>query len=140
MKSADLSPAGKPEWCEKSFNILSGKMKPTDDDKDCIGSSLHLDYENWSEDKKLEFRSKIRCFPQLHSPHKIRFTSYMTQFGNLVRCLPLINKIKAGANGLNENSYLVTNTFDQEFLLILFKFFEAIKIKIKIFDGNCEIG
>jgi len=140
LKSADNSPTGRPEWCEKSFNILAGKTKPTDDDKDAIGLSLNSNYEKLSEDEKREFRSKIRCFPQLHTPHKIRFTSLVDQLGNLVRCLPLINKIKAGSNGQIDNAHLITNDFDHEFLILLFKFFETIKLKIKIFDGGCDIG
>ena len=57
LKSADNSPTGRPEWGEKSFNILAGKTKPTDDDKDSIGLSLDSNYENLSEDEKREFRT-----------------------------------------------------------------------------------
>ena len=74
LKSADNSPAGRPEWCEKSFNILAGKTKPTDDDKDAIGLSLNSNYEKLSEDEKREFRSRSGVFPSY-----IHHTKYDSQ-------------------------------------------------------------
>ena len=85
LRMADTAQVDRQDWCEKSFNILASKMTPTIADKHTIGSLLNNDYDIWSETDKEKFAQKIRCFPKMHTPNRVRFTSLMEQLENLLR-------------------------------------------------------
>ena len=51
--------------------------------------------------------------------------------------MPLINKI---STELEDERFLIRKSFDHDFLKILYRVLNEVKIKIKIFDGVCPIG
>ena len=116
LRMADTAQVDRQDWCEKSFNILSSKMTPTIADKHTIGSLLNNDYDIWSETDKEKFAQKMK-----------------PGFRNL----PLIDRV---ANEMIDQQFLIRKSFDRDFLKILHRALNILKIKIKIFDGLCPIG
>ena len=98
LKMADTAHSDRPEWCHKTLNILASHMTPSDSDKQYIGKLLHEDFENWPQSEKDKFSKKIKCFPKMHTPNRVRFTSLVVQLENLLRKAFRMMPLRAPSN------------------------------------------
>ena len=65
------------------------------------------------------------------------YSTYIPLIFHLLTNIPLIHRV---ANEMIDQQYLIRKSFDRDFLKILHRTLNILKIKIKIFDGLCPIG
>ena len=137
-----LRDANKPHdvpGCYESLNaMIRSHKKPSENDKNFVGSFLHSDWSTKTEDQKQKLNEKFREFPLLYPANEIRFCSIVECLEDIIKFLPLLRKIRS----LNDEDDEFTASYpllrnvhiDERFVLWLYKSTKVIREFIKKFE------
>ena len=137
-----LRDANKPHdvpGCYESLNaMIRSHKKPTENDKNVVGSFLYSDWSTQTEDQKRKLNNSFREFPLLYPANDLRFCSMVDCLEDIIKFIPLLRKIRS----LNDEDEEFTASFpllrnvhiDERFVLWLFKTTKIMRNFIKNFE------